>query len=191
MSKLSGIRDVDREIFSKLDDYNLLKACSIDKYTWNTVCDDAFLKRRLLAKYPEIEKYKEEEETWKEFFLLAIHYIAKMKEKFGYVYTSGDFIKQYKLLKTYKFYNDDKDNLLINSADDGELSLAIWSIKIGADIHINNDLALIAASRNGHLEVVKYLVENGANINAQNGEALKEAIRNGHLKVVNYLKTKM
>ena len=57
MSKLSGIRDVDREILSKVDDKELLKACSIDKYTWKNVCDDAFLRRRLLSKYPEIEAF--------------------------------------------------------------------------------------------------------------------------------------
>ena len=42
MSKLSGIKDVDRDILGKLDDRELLKVCSIDKYTWETVCDDAF-----------------------------------------------------------------------------------------------------------------------------------------------------
>ena len=85
MSKLSGIRDVDREILGKLDDKELLKACSIDKNTWNIICDDGFLRRRLLAKYPEIEKYKKVNESWKQFFLRAVHTIALMKEKFDYV----------------------------------------------------------------------------------------------------------
>jgi hypothetical protein len=106
MSNISGIRDVDREILSKLDDRELLKACSIDKYTWNTICDDAFLKRRLLAKYPQIEKEKTKSETWKHFFLRAVHYIAKMKEEFGYDYTFGDFEGQYNLLKENKNKND-------------------------------------------------------------------------------------
>ena len=82
MSKLSGIRDVDREILSKLDDTELLKVCSIDKYTWNNVCDDAFLRRRLLAKYPQIEIYKKKNESWKRFFLRAVRYIALLKEKY-------------------------------------------------------------------------------------------------------------
>lgn len=79
-TQLSGYKDVDREILNKLDDKSLLKACSIDKYTWNTVCDDDFLKRRLLGKYPEIERYKLKNETWKSFFLRATHYIALLKK---------------------------------------------------------------------------------------------------------------
>jgi hypothetical protein len=58
MSKISGIRDLDREILGKVDDNELLNVCLIDKYTWNNVCDDSFLRRRLLSKFPEIEQYK-------------------------------------------------------------------------------------------------------------------------------------
>ena len=148
MSKLSGIKDVDREILSKLDDRELLKACSIDKYTWNTVCDDVFLKSRLLAKYPGIERYKLEEETWKAFFLITVRTIALLKERYGYEYTFGNFRIQYDLLKKY---NKDKNKLLSYSANAGELALIIWSLKNGANIHTQNDLALRMASERGRL----------------------------------------
>jgi hypothetical protein len=101
MSKLSGIRDVDREILNKLDDKELLKVCSIDKYTWNNVCDDGFLRRRLLAKYPKIEQYKIKTESWKNFFLRAVHYIALMKENYNYEYSYGNFITQNDLLNKF------------------------------------------------------------------------------------------
>ena len=93
MNEFSGYKDTDREILSKLDDKELLKTCSINKYTWEKVCDDAFLKRRLLSKYPEIGKYKREGETWKHFFLRSIHYIALLKERNDYQYEFGDFRK--------------------------------------------------------------------------------------------------
>jgi len=80
MSKLSGILDTDREILGKLDDKSLLNVCLIDKYTWNKVCDDTFLRKRLLNKYPRIESYKTEE-SWKSFFLRFIRYISLMEEK--------------------------------------------------------------------------------------------------------------
>ena len=87
MNQLTGIKDVDREILSKVDE-ELLKVCSVDKRFWNDVCDDNFLRRRLTSKYPGIEKYKE---TWKEFFLKWTFYISKMKEDYEYDYTEGDF----------------------------------------------------------------------------------------------------
>jgi hypothetical protein len=213
MSKLSGIRDVDREILSKLDDQELLNACLIDKYTWNTVCDDAFLRRRLIAKYPEIESYKKKE-SWKQFFLKAVRYIALMKEKYGYSYSFGDFVTQYNLLKKYI---DNKDKLLIKSVKKGELALVIFSLKNkarnvetliiasengqyeivkylvehGAKIHTQGDYALRLAARYGHLKTVKYLLENGADIHAKDDLAFRWALENKHLEVAKYLKSKM
>ena len=61
---LSGLKDVDREVLKHVDDKELLRVCTIDRNTWNEVCDDNFLRRRL-SKYPDIEKYKLENESWK------------------------------------------------------------------------------------------------------------------------------
>jgi ankyrin repeat protein len=190
MSQLSGIKDVDREILSKLDDRELLKTCSIDKYTWGTVCDDAFLRRRLLSKYSEIEQYKSEEESWKKFFLRAIYYISKMKEEYEYNYSFGDFKKQYDILSRNIYYKNDKpdpDNVFIDASRDGEMALVMWSLKNGANIHEQNDLAIIIASGEGRTEIVKYLVEHGADIAAVNYRALRLASIYGHLETVKYL----
>jgi hypothetical protein len=183
MSKISGIRDVDREIIGKLEDFEILNACSINKYTWNIVCDDQFLRRRLITKYPEIEKEKMKNESWKRFFLRAVNYIKLMKQEFNYEYTFGNINKQYKILKDYRGSND----LLLNSSKRGELALVIWSLNIGANVHAEYNRALIGASKNGHLETVKYLVEAGANIHAQDNEALRLASENGQLETVKYL----
>ena len=69
---LSGLKDVDREILKHVADDELIRVCSTDKKTWNEVCDDNFLRRRL-AKYPNIAKYKLSNESWKEFFLRVIY----------------------------------------------------------------------------------------------------------------------
>jgi hypothetical protein len=61
---LSGLKDIDREVLKHIGDKELLKICSVDKKTWNEVCDDNFLMRRLTNKYPGIEKYKKEKENW-------------------------------------------------------------------------------------------------------------------------------
>jgi hypothetical protein len=179
MSKLSGIRDLDREILGKVDDIDLLKTCSIDKYTWFTVCDDAFIRRRMLAKYPEISQYKEKTESWKQFFSRAIHYISKMKEKYNYDYSFGNFVVQYDLLNRYGF----NDTLLYRSSERGELALVIWLLKTGS---YKSALALGLASESGHLDIVKYLVENGA-FQSQNSYPLICAVVKGHLEIVKYL----
>ena len=97
---ISGIKDIDREILKHVDDEELLKICVINRQTWNEVCDDDFLRRRMTSRYPEIEKFKSRTETWKQFFLRFIYYTSKMREK-RIKYISGDFKKQYDLLSQF------------------------------------------------------------------------------------------
>ena len=143
---LSGLKDIDREVLKYVDDKELLKFCSLDRKTWNEVCDDNFLKRRLSSKYFGIEKYRRENETWKRFYLRAVYTISKMREDYKFFYLSGDFEKQYELLKRYK----KGIKLLENAAEKGELDLVKYAFEKG----INSSYALMLASENEHLEIV-------------------------------------
>ena len=178
---LSGLKDIDREVLKYVGDEELVKICSLDRKTWNEVCDDAFLRRRL-SKYPGTDKYKKDNESWKQFFLSVLYYKAKMKETFKFDFNEGDFKKQYELLKKYK-----GDDLLYKSAEQGETSLVKYAIKNGASVHAQQDYALRWAAAKGHLDVVKYLVEQGANIHARNDYPLRFASEAGHLEIVRFL----
>jgi hypothetical protein len=68
-----------------------------------------------------------------------------------------------------------------------DLKMVKELIKLGADIHANNDIALRYSVDRGYLNVVKFLVENGANIHANDDEALIHSAENGNLEMVNYL----
>jgi len=171
---ISGNKDIDRDILNKLDDKELLKACSIDKYTWNTVCDDEFFHRRILVKYSEIKKFRRENETWKHFFLRTITYISLMREKFN-VSTNH--------LTLFENYQNNINRISYQTALLGELNYVKWSLKNGADINF----VLRIASEYGHLEIVKYLVENGADIHADDDSALRWASNYGRLEIVKYL----
>ena len=201
-----GNKKINQNELKFMSDAELLKVCTTDKNLWRDVCDDDFLRERL-GKYPGIEKYKTPAEFWREFYLRVIYKIAKLKEEYNFTYSTGDFEKQYALLKGYK-----RDKLLYEAAAAGELDVIRYALK-DANIHSSNDQAIINASANGHLEVVKYLVQqgagddvalrwaslqghlkvvkylvqNGANIHANNDVALRWASENGHLEVVKYL----
>ena len=150
---LSGLKDVDREILKYIDDSELLEVCSVNKWFYNNVCDDNFLRRRLM-KYPNIEKSRQGENL-KKFFLNATRYITLMKEKFDFIYTEGNFKQQYELL-----YNCVRGDLFINTALKGELSLVKRTVENKtANIHNNYDDAFENAILKGHLHIVKYLVE--------------------------------
>jgi ankyrin repeat protein len=177
---LSGLKDIDREVLKHVEDKELLKICTMDKKTWNEVCDDNFLKRRLV-KYPGIEKYKKKNESWKKFFLQAIYYISKMREDFQYEYTSGNFRTQFKLFANYK-----GNSLLAEAACRGELEIVKYAISKGAN---TIDDALMFASYYGNLNVVKYLAENGGNIHAENDRALNLAKHTGNKEIYEYLRS--
>lgn len=203
---LTGIKDLDREILKYIPDEELLKVCSVNKYFYYKVCDDAFLKRRL-------EKYNLEKiEPGKVFFFHVLYCIPKMR-KMGFEYTFGNLKKQYILLKKYDSYW--MTQLLIQASREGELSLVMhvvkkdtyivkealrrasenghlevvkFLLKRGYDVHISGDYPLRIACKNGHFEIVKLLVEEfKADINAYDGQALRWAKEFGHLQIVSYL----
>ena len=135
---LSGSKDLAREILKYVDDKRLLKICSISKKMWNEICDENFLRIRL-SKYPEIK---------------SIYYISKMREEFEFTYTSGDFKKQYTLIKDYR-----DGDLIVKAIESGELSLVEYSVKHGAFIRGLFNGALIMAGKHGYADVVRYLME--------------------------------
>ena len=156
MNSLSGIKDIDREILLAMDDEDLLKTCSLNKYLFNIVCDDNFFYKRLFLKYPDTLKYyKKEKDTYKSYYLKVIYYISKMEEDYNYSYVSRNPEKQYHIFKNAK---DNINKLLFESSREGELDLVKEAIKRGANIHANDENVLREASMYGHLEVVKYLV---------------------------------
>lgn len=176
MMGITGLKDINREILKYVSDKELLGVCSINRRMWNDVCDDNFLKRRL-SKYPIIEKYKKDNESWKQFFLQFTYYILKMRD-YKFEYTSGNFNTQYILLKKCV-----GSKLLVESAR-VNISLVEYSLTQGADIHAENDDALRLASQYGYIEIVKYLVEHGADIHAKNNRALRWA---KNVEIVIYL----
>ena len=178
---LTGILDTDREILRYVEDERLLKVCSINKRMWNSVCDNQFLQRRLSA-YPEIEKYKKEEESLKIFYSRVVYHITKMRRKFNFVYTSGDFCRHLYMLEQFK-----GADLLINSVMHGELDLIKYSLKNGSDINAGYSSPIKEAAHYGHLEILKYLEATGANIFVHDNHPLRLAASFGHLEVIKYL----
>ncbi len=76
---LTGNKDVDREILSKLSDRELLIACQSNKYAQENVCDEIFFRNLVYNRYSETIKYKDyvKVRDWKNFYLSIIYYVDK------------------------------------------------------------------------------------------------------------------
>ena len=177
---LSGLKDVEREILKHVDDRELIRVCSIDRKTWNEVCDDNFLKRRL-SKYPGIKKYKRENETYKQFFLRFIYYMSLMKESFDFEYKSGDFKKQFDLLRRYR-----GGHLLIEASALGFLDLVKHATREKIHPYALNKSFIFAIEKN-HYDIVKWLIASGSDIRTEENHALKYALKKGYLEIVKLL----
>ena len=150
----SGIKDQDREILLNIEnDKDLLKACSVNKYVNEKVCDDIFFRNRLSRTYPDTLKYKPKYMNWKDYLLRVIYYIAKMKEDYNYNYEEGNPKVQYEIFKETR--NDDI-RLLATASKRGELLLVKEGLKRENLPEEYWGSALRLASDNGHLEVARY-----------------------------------
>jgi ankyrin repeat protein len=87
----------------------------------------------------------------------------------------------------------DKNDQLIQAAEDGNLTAAQAAIANGADVNTRliGTTALMVASYQGHTDIVKLLLEKGVDVNSKATEnnitALFPASQNGHTEVVKLL----
>ena len=179
---LTGILDLDREILRYVEDLQLLKVCSINKKMWDSVRNEAFLRRRL-GKYVGIEKYRKEESLTR-FFSKIAYYLEQMRKKHDFEYTDGDFEKQWDLLEKYK-----ENILLIQACGQGELSLVKYCLKKGCDVSTvstDHEAPLISAIYSRQFRIVKFLVENGADIHTWREWPFTYSVENGYLEILQY-----
>ena len=125
----TNVKDLDREILMKLSDDDLIKTCSLNKYMFESVCDEQFFYRRLQVYYPDIMlNYVKRpyDKTWRQYFLEIVYYINKLRGKYNYTYSDGSPEIQYKIFKS-----ENNDELLIRAVRKGELGIVQEAIKRG------------------------------------------------------------
>jgi ankyrin repeat protein len=76
--------------------------------------------------------------------------------------SNNDLVNTLTNLSKYINLRQNDDEVFVNLAKDGHIDLVEAFIKLGADIHVDNDCALRCTARSGHLAVVECLIKNGA-----------------------------
>ena len=150
MDKILDDPKLAKSFLEHISDIELLKVCSIDKNTWNAICDDEFLRTRLEKKYPTISQYKRKDQTWKDFFLKVIYYASKMKEKFDFTYHLGN-PKQI----LHELYTSHPRQLLWDAMWADDLDLVKYSTR---SLDIEDVKPVYKASvHNGRVDISNYL----------------------------------
>jgi ankyrin repeat protein len=143
---LTGSKDADLIVLSKLNDEDLLNACQTNKTVAKACKNESFWKSRFIANfdnrfpvkpgYDYPSKYKKDFETWRNFYLKFIAYTDK-----------------------YRINN----NLLRIACFKGDLSLVVYILNNPkTDVNTPHHLPLITAAEGGYDDVIKYLINHGA-----------------------------
>ncbi len=206
---LSGNKDVDREILSKLSDKDLLFACKTNTYAYDNICDKTFFRNLVYNRYSETIKYKDlvkvnKQKDWKNFYLSVVYYVGKLKEDFSYEYKADGspeleylsrkfyieiFLRKHVDLKNpYAKY--DENRAFLFSIIENNRKILQYLIEKGVDIHKDNNYALRIAVNDDNLAIVKILVENKADIHSDNDYAVRTAAFLGNIELVKYLVSK-
>ena len=89
---LTGIKDIDKLILSKLSDDDVFEMSNLNKTYFKRICDESFFKNITLDRYPETVPYKDSVKitTWKKHFLNIVNHIHLLKKEFNYTYNIVD-----------------------------------------------------------------------------------------------------
>jgi hypothetical protein len=87
-----------------LDNKSVLNALSVNK----KFRSDEYFKRIIIKRYPLIMKYKENQISWREYYIQTIYYLCKLKEKdIPYIPTYDFDAKEiYKYVNNEEFYEN-------------------------------------------------------------------------------------
>ena len=198
----TGIKDLDREILSKLPDEDVIKSCSVNKYLKEKVCDEGFFERRMKINYPEL-KYVNKK--YKQSYLETIYYILKMKEM-GYDYApTGEIPKhQYFDVKiVYKrvvnFRNSktgewEYRQLLTSVINNKDLNLIKYVLKLHDFSDLEQKISLINATIHNvpeNLYIIKYFADRGIIEPTVIDAALATARKSGNVEMIKYFEIKI
>ena len=103
-------KDIYLMLTTYLDDKSVVNMLSVNK-KFN---DPQFFKQLFSQRYPQLIKFKTEEEDWKQFYLYMVKYIAKLWEDFHYNYVTDAHYEITKSEDPRKIYMELADNMTKN-----------------------------------------------------------------------------
>ena len=202
------IVDLDREIFMKLSDRDLLTACATDKYTNTKVCNDDFYRKRTYNNYRELFDYLTKLPNFKDWRNVYLNWIyildeSKIRNIEDKVYNINYAIRlaiqrNNPILLEYldkfppKFMLEKTANYILDQIKwDDELinSLLGEQFDIVKYILVNKKLDIITLNtglshsvRNNNLDLANLFLEKGANLT----NAVSTAAQQGNIPLMKY-----
>ncbi len=203
----TGIKDLDREILSKLPDEDVIKSCSVNKYLRDKVCDESFFERRMRENYPKLypiineEVFRGEIKNYKQAYLETIYYISKMKE-IGYNYVdnrnipkdqyreSEEIYEKFHGLKKHATHKIKYTLLLRDVINTEDLDLIKYVMSL-YNFDVNEQKTALSNSHIWRPDIIKYFSDRGGASPAMISTALVNSRKNGNIEMIKYFESKI
>jgi len=202
-------KDLYEYLTNFADDRTILSMLSTNKQ----FRDESFFRRVIERKYPNTIKFKEQDQTWKRFYIETVYYINKIYDLIGYKYTKNATRSPKVYYQYIKKYIDDIDFLLKGAIKEKDIDFVKFLVEKGANpdewvhdaaIHSSPEILdylskkganfrrmrdgpLTDAVTYGNYDNVKYLIEHGSNIHTEDDWPIYLSARFGHLNILKYL----
>lgn len=150
----SKIPDVDLKIMADMDDRTLLEFCQTSKYARTLCNNELFWKKRLIRKYGLFNK--NEDRTWKEFYLKIIYYLDEYSLGEALYHISIKGLKNLDLIRFFIARGANINQGLFGASKGGDKNLVKFYVDNGAT---NLLTAYIGARSAGNDEIAEYLAE--------------------------------
>lgn len=176
-----GDKDIYEYIVGLADDRTVLNMLAVNK-KFN---DDLYFKKILEKRYPLLLiKYKNEDETYKQFYLRMVKYIAELWEVYKIPYIPAEDFNPKSLLQVANSRLLNPYTLALTDAVEiNDVKLAQYLLDKGAKVSI---LAYWGVGYRGSVNTLKFLMEKN-NSDSWLRRALASAKENNNDEIVEYL----
>jgi hypothetical protein len=171
MDGFTESKDLNKEILLKMNDRDFIQTCGLNKY-FRDLCksqDYLIYKRRLQKFYPDTlkdQREKKASDNWKIYYAKVIRVIAKMEEKYDFIYSEGNPFIQERVLRDNYRYGFSAQALLTDSIQFYRgIPLIKYALSKGAKI---GKVHLLYSLKD--LKTLKSLIDNGGDIELLRGE---------------------
>ncbi len=194
---MTGIEPIDINILVQMDDQTLTSACQTDRYISSLCGNDDLWRRRIQRYYPNAEKFKETEKSWKDYYiqLRKVIWIKLEEEDYAdmendeYFASGVDYAAHLGYLDVLKWMASMDPPILpdqqdINkSAEKGHMDILKWSATLNPPIYPSS---AISAASGGQLDVLKWMTLLNPPIYPKRSAA-NSAASGGHLDVLKWM----
>ena len=189
-------KDTYEYLLNFADDRTLLNMLSVNKKFAQKLEDDDFFKRLLEIRYPYLLEFKDKDESFKNFYLREIYYIAIIEEKYKIPYYSVkgyDPEYMYYYFKRYYIKENNKNEILRDILD---LAISANNFDVIEKItkeykDLNLYETLRTAIKRDRLYVIKYLIETFPFLAIDIHKAIDFAMFYEQYEILEYLRTKL